>query len=215
MRSQKQRAEVEGRVTGIRYSPCANGRCFSCDNAKRVTICRTRCASSSGTTRACCNSNIGKTEKHGFGRRLTKPCAFPEAKNCVILQRPALVAPCLVPELQLGFRVEHCVRRTLTLHTQSPFVARNYLNRSLEHTSCAGRTLTCNPFPFICNRRPARVMAGHPPELAARLQELDHELEEGDITQKGCVAAVAVAASVAPVALPRSTPPNILTCGQL
>jgi hypothetical protein len=30
------------------------------------------------------------------------------------------------------------------------------------------------------------------PELAAKLQELDHELEEGDITQKGCVAAVAV-----------------------
>ena len=30
-------------------------------------------------------------------------------------------------------------------------------------------------------------MADTHPELAAKLQELDHELEEGDITQKGSV----------------------------
>lgn len=34
-------------------------------------------------------------------------------------------------------------------------------------------------------------MADTHPELQAKLQELDHELEEGDITQKGCVSASA------------------------
>lgn len=32
-------------------------------------------------------------------------------------------------------------------------------------------------------------MAENNPELQAKLRELDHELEEGDITQKGCVCA--------------------------
>jgi hypothetical protein len=34
-------------------------------------------------------------------------------------------------------------------------------------------------------------MADTHPELAAKLQELDHELEEGDITQKGSDASIA------------------------
>lgn len=33
-------------------------------------------------------------------------------------------------------------------------------------------------------------MAESNPELQAKLQELEHELEEGDITQKGSVSAV-------------------------
>ena len=33
-------------------------------------------------------------------------------------------------------------------------------------------------------------MAESNPELQAKLQELDHELEEGDITKKGSVSAV-------------------------
>jgi hypothetical protein len=35
-------------------------------------------------------------------------------------------------------------------------------------------------------------MAESNPELQAKLQELEHELEEGDITQKGSVTAVTV-----------------------
>lgn len=44
-------------------------------------------------------------------------------------------------------------------------------------------------------------MADTHPELAAKLQELDHELEEGDITQKGCVGRVSL-----PLALPLPVP---------
>ena len=38
------------------------------------------------------------------------------------------------------------------------------------------------------------------PELQAKLQELDHELEEGDITKKGSVNSVAYVASAIAVA---------------
>jgi len=34
---------------------------------------------------------------------------------------------------------------------------------------------------------PHTTMADANPELQAKLQELEHELEEGDITKKGCV----------------------------
>ena len=41
-------------------------------------------------------------------------------------------------------------------------------------------------------------MADSNPELQAKLQELDHELEEGDITQKGSVVPVAIAVPLSP-----------------
>lgn len=44
-------------------------------------------------------------------------------------------------------------------------------------------------------------MAEPNPELQAKLQELDHELEEGDITQKGSVTAVNVSISLSPFIL--------------
>jgi cell division septum initiation protein DivIVA len=47
------------------------------------------------------------------------------------------------------------------------------------------------------------TMADANPELQAKLQELDHELEEGDITKKGCVCCGAYCASATAVA--RST----------
>jgi hypothetical protein len=43
-------------------------------------------------------------------------------------------------------------------------------------------------------------MADSNPELQAKLQELDHELEEGDITQKGSVSMEPPAMPVAWVA---------------
>ena len=42
-------------------------------------------------------------------------------------------------------------------------------------------------------------MADHP-ELQAKLQELDHELEEGDITQKGFVSSCPTARPTRPAA---------------
>jgi hypothetical protein len=41
-------------------------------------------------------------------------------------------------------------------------------------------------------------MAETNPELQAKLQELDHELEEGDITHKGSVSPVSVAVPPSP-----------------
>jgi len=47
---------------------------------------------------------------------------------------------------------------------------------------------------------PTSTMAAPSAELQAKLQELDHELEEGDITRKGSVALPAAAAAArAPV----------------
>lgn len=114
-----------------------------------------------------------------------------------------------VPELRLAFDVRRwAVRRTSkyirVFPTQQPCDRSRLLTtrrihprkvaalrlRTLPRSIPATRLVTYvasrHQLPTRTRTRLLNTMADHP-ELQAKLQELDHELEEGDITQKGFV----------------------------